>query len=147
MLTRDGVGVKGGGFLSGAAARRFRRGVAGASGFLKAASLLVAVEDLTLPDLGFFGAAASATTSALRFFVELVELSGDVVVALTFLVERRRDIMTKRSPSMHQGNTARCKQQNTKLTCCRLTGVLDRGCETDKATNLDAFWLMNHMRS
>lgn len=105
MLTRDGVGVRGGGFLSGAAALRFRRGVAGASGFLKMGSSLAAVEDLTLLALGFLVTPTSAEASALRFFVELVELSGGATLELADLVERRRDILIKRRPIMQQGST------------------------------------------
>lgn len=125
MLTRDGVGVSGGGFLSGAAALRFRRGVAGASGFLKTGSPLATVEDLTLLALGFFATVPSAEASALRFFVELVELSGAATVELADLVERRKDILMERRPIMQQCSTAKYTRY-TKFTCSRVTSVLER---------------------
>jgi hypothetical protein len=94
-LTSDGVGVSGGTLLSAAAARRLRRGVAGASGFLKTASSDATFWSvLALLGLGFFATEADPGASAGRFFVEVLDSSGVVArVALATRVERRSGIV------------------------------------------------------
>lgn len=81
--------------------RRLRRGVAGASGFLKTVSSAAAFDDLTLLARGFFAGALLLLTSAARFLVVELEGSGAVaILALATRVERRRDIVLERSTSM-----------------------------------------------
>ena len=97
-VTRLGVGVRGGGagdlFVT---ARRFRTGVAGASGFLNRSLSLFAFFTAGLVVLTFFAVVVSlGAVSADRFFCS--DATGDAgamrVLALLDLVERRRDMLT-----------------------------------------------------